>query len=264
MDELIAVGADHLWVDDTGGDGVPVVLMHPGITDSTIWDRVLPHLHERRVVRFDRRGFGNSPLATEPFVPVEDLYAVLAHRGITRAHLVGNSMGGEIALAAAVSRPDLVASLTVMCPGINGYPWPDPLPEEVETYERYRAAKEVGDIHTLLELSLDEWCRSGVDEYLREQVRNTIVADLDQDELEQPDPPQWESAPSISVPTTVIATELDPRESLEASTALAEQIPGATLLVLPFDHLPQYRDPVQVAAAVLVTVARAESAGPKG
>src|SRR3954452_18853446 len=99
MSTLLGVGADQLWVEDSGGAGDALVLLHPGIMDSTIWDLLLPLLGERRVVRFDRRGFGQSPVATEEFQAMTDLVAVLDHLSLQRAHLVGNSMGGETSLA---------------------------------------------------------------------------------------------------------------------------------------------------------------------
>lgn len=186
-----------------------------------------------------------------------DLVAVLDHLGVQRAHLVGNSMGGETSLALAVTAPDRVASMTLLCPGIGGYPWPDPSPEELELYERYRAAKESRDIPTLVEIGLAEWCRSGTDDYLAEQMRHSTEADFTQDDLEQPNPEQWAVLDKVAVPTTVIAGELDPADSLQASLDLADRIPGAELVRLEVDHLPQYRDPEAVAAAVKRTVARA-------
>jgi len=254
---LLGIGADQVWVEDSGGSGEPLVLLHPGIMDSTIWDQLVPLLGDHRVVRFDRRGFGRSPLATEDFQAMADLVAVLDHLGVQRAHLVGNSMGGETSLALAVTAPDRVASMTLLCPGIGGYPWPDPSPEELELYERYRAAKESRDIPTLVEIGLAEWCRSGTDDYLAEQMRRSTEADLTQDDLEQPNPEQWDLLDKVTVPTTVIAGELDPADSLQASLDLAGRIPGADLVRLEVDHLPQYRDPEAVAAAVKRTVARA-------
>lgn len=257
MGALLGVGGDQLWVEDSGGTGDPLVLLHPGITDSTIWDRLLPLLGDRRVVRFDRRGFGQSPVATEEFQPLSDLVAVLDHLAVPRAHLVGNSMGGETSLALAVTQPERVASLTLLCPGIGGYPWPDPTPEEQELYDRYRAAKEARDTPTLVEIGLAEWCRSGSDDYLRDQLTRSTEVDFTQDELEQENPEQWEAVASLAVPTTVIAGALDPADSLQASVDLAERIPGAELVRLDVDHLPQYRDPGSVAEAVLRTVERA-------
>jgi pimeloyl-ACP methyl ester carboxylesterase len=120
-----AVGADRLSYDDTGGPGVPVVLLHPGITDSRVWDPVLPHLAGHRVIPFDRRGFGQSPRASGPYSALGDLTALLDHLALDRVHLVGNSMGGETSLALAVTAPERVASMTLLCPGIGGYPWTD-------------------------------------------------------------------------------------------------------------------------------------------
>ena len=259
METLITAGADQLWVEDTGGDGVPLVLLHPGIIDSTIWDRVVPLLAEQRVVRFDRRGFGQSPTATEPFNAMTDLITVLDHLATDRAHLVGNSMGGETSLALAITQPERVASMTLLCPGIGGYPWPDPSPDEQKIYERYFAAKEARDIDALVEIGLGEWCRSGVDDYLTEQVRRSTEQDFVQGDLEKENPEQWDEVTSIAVPTTVIAGELDPADSLQASLDLADRIPDAQLVRLDVDHVPQYREPQAVAEAVLDTVARASA-----
>lgn len=257
MGGLLGLGADEVWVEDTGGSGEPVVLLHAGITDSTIWDALVPLLGDRRVVRYDRRGFGQSPVATESFQAMADLLAVLDHLGAERAHLVGNSMGGETSLALAVTHPDRVASMTLLCPGIGGYPWPDPSPEERELYARYHAAQEARDVPALVEMGLGEWCRSGTDDYLTDQLRRSVEADFAQGDLEQDNPEQWDLLPGLAVPMTVIAGELDPADSLQASLDLAARIPGADLVRLDVDHLPQYRDPAAVADAVLRTVVRA-------
>jgi pimeloyl-ACP methyl ester carboxylesterase len=233
------------------------VLLHPGIMDSTIWDRLVPMLGDHRVVWFDRRGFGRSPLASEPFNAMADLVGVLDHLGAARAHLVGNSMGGETSLALAVTQPERVASMTLLCPGIGGYPWPDPTPEEEDLYRRYQEAKSTRDVDALVEIGLGEWCAAGVDDYLADQIRRSMEADFAQDDLEQPNPEQWDQLDGLDIPTTVIAGSLDPADSLQASLDLAERIPGADLVRLDVDHLPQYRDPGAVADAVSRTVGRA-------
>ena len=61
---MIAVDGGEVWADDSGGDGPPLVLLHPGIGDSRIWEPVQPALAASyRVVRYDARGFGRSPSA---------------------------------------------------------------------------------------------------------------------------------------------------------------------------------------------------------
>jgi len=253
----VQVGADTLWVEDGGGTGTPLVLLHPGITDSQVWGPVLPLLARHRVIRYDRRGFGRSPVAHEPFRSLDDLVAVLDHLGLDRVHLVGNSMGGEASLALAVTHPERVASMTLLCPGIGGYPWPEATPEEEALMERYRVLTEAEDLPGLAALGLEVWCRSGADDFLTEQLAATTAAEPAQGELERPNPDQWDLLPGLTISTTVIAAELDPSDSLRASLDLAVQIPNAALVRLDTDHVPQYRDPEAVAAAIEDTVDRA-------
>ena len=134
MGHLVEVGKDHVWLDVEGPDGAPaVVLLHPGVGTSTIYDAVVPGLSgDFCVVRFDKRGFGRSPAPTEPFDHSQDLLAVLDALDLESSHLVGNSMGGG-PLWTSPSAPDRVASLTLLCPGVSGYDWPaDPVDEEFE------------------------------------------------------------------------------------------------------------------------------------
>ena len=256
----VRVGADELWYDDLGGDGVPLVLLHPGITDSRVWDPLLPQLLGRRVIRFDRRGYGRSPRASEPYSAMGDLVGLLDALGVERAHLVGNSMGGETSLALAVTSPGRVASLTLLCPGIGGYPWPeDDPPELIAEWERCQAER---DVAGLAELLTGIWFAQGTDDYLDEQVRATAELDFSPAaELEEKNPEQWSRLETLAVPTTVIAGERDPADSLQASLDLAARIPGAVLVRLDVDHVPQYREPAAVAEAALATADRGEYPG---
>ena len=255
----VRLGADELWYDDIDGEGTPLVLLHPGITDSRIWDPVLPHLVGRRVIRFDRRGFGRSPRGSEPYSALGDLVGVLDHLRIDQAHLVGNSMGGETSLALAVTAPERVASLTLLCPGIGGFPWAElDVEEDPEIEAAWVKAKEAQDLEAMAVVLSRVWFASGSDDYLDEQIRASVHQDYGLGEsLEQDNPEQWDLVGTIGVPTTVIAGELDPPDSLQASLDLAAKIPGATLVRLQADHVPQYREPEAVAEAVLATADRA-------
>ena len=116
-DAMIAVDRDRVWADDSGGDRPPLVLLHPGVGDSRIWDPILPALIERhRVIRYDARGYGRSPAPTAEYTLLDDLVSVLDHLGLDRVAIVGCSQGGDSALALAVtaqysaSRRDLAGS----------------------------------------------------------------------------------------------------------------------------------------------------------
>lgn len=95
----------------------PVVFVH-GINGSACdWAGVAGQLgDERRTVAFDLRGHGASvphgPYGARDYLG--DLVAVLDDRGIDRAHVVGASFGGSVAIAAGAQCPERVCSITVL------------------------------------------------------------------------------------------------------------------------------------------------------
>jgi pimeloyl-ACP methyl ester carboxylesterase len=95
------------------------VVMHHGIgATGAIWSGWLPALIDRyRVLLFDMRGHGGSRSASDVPVSldglVDDLLAVMDAVGLGRAHLVGESIGGTVALAAALRAPERVDTLAI-------------------------------------------------------------------------------------------------------------------------------------------------------
>lgn len=109
------------------GAGEPVVLLHgsgPGVSAMANWSRTLPAVAAMgyRAIAPDIVGFGASDKpANFPYHAdgwARSLRDFLGSLGLDRAHLVGNSMGGRIALTAAARWPEMVSSLTVM--GVRG------------------------------------------------------------------------------------------------------------------------------------------------
>ena len=89
----------NLYVDDSGGDGRPVVLIHGWPLSAEAWTGQVPDLmdHGYRVVRYDRRGFGRSDKPDGGYdydQLADDLEAVLAELDLQDVTLVGFSMGG--------------------------------------------------------------------------------------------------------------------------------------------------------------------------
>jgi 3-oxoadipate enol-lactonase len=78
MELGIPVDGCEMWAEDTGGDGRPLVLMHPGWGDSTIWAPMLGGLAGHfRVIRYDARDYGRSPAPAAPYTQLGDLMALL-------------------------------------------------------------------------------------------------------------------------------------------------------------------------------------------
>ena len=96
------------------------VLFHHGIGASAgLWAGWQPALADAyRLVTFDMRGYGRSTIPPAECAwsldgLVDDVFAVADAAGTGRVHLVGESIGGTVVLAAALARPERVASLTV-------------------------------------------------------------------------------------------------------------------------------------------------------
>ena len=106
--------------DMHGPADAPVLVLGSSIgTDRTMWDAALPRLAARfRVVRYDHRGHGSSPIPPGPYDLAglaDDLVQLLDALGIEHAHLGGLSLGGMVAMQLAATRPERVDRLALVC-----------------------------------------------------------------------------------------------------------------------------------------------------
>lgn len=106
------------------GAGPVLVLLHAGVADRRSWRAVGERLAAggRAVVAYDRRGFGEA--AERPtddgFTHLADLEDVLDAAADGPAWLVGCSMGGELALDAALAIPERLAGVALLAPSVSG------------------------------------------------------------------------------------------------------------------------------------------------
>jgi pimeloyl-ACP methyl ester carboxylesterase len=106
------------------GTGDPVVFLHANVCDRRMWRAQLDGLGGRnKVIAYDRRGFGETRAEPEDFSAVADLMAVLdATAASEPAVLVGCSLGGRIALDAALRNPSRVHALILIAPNVRARP----------------------------------------------------------------------------------------------------------------------------------------------
>lgn len=245
---------------EVSGEGEPLVLAHAGIVDSRVWDpQVAAFSPTHQVIRYDQAGFGRSqdlPRAT----PLRaGLGAVLDHYHVGWADIVGNSMGGTMALDFALERPGRVRSLVLVGPGLSGF---EPTAEEIfegpdwiaESFEAYPEAFEAGDVDALNELLLKIWIdgvgRDHADASVRQRVTE-MTSDITRRELARGEiedvplaPPASGRLGEIQVPVLVVVGEHDLPINHRVAGLLVEGIPNAELTVIPgAAHLPSLENP---------------------
>jgi 3-oxoadipate enol-lactonase len=123
---FVEVEGSTLYYEECGTGPEAVVLIHDGIAHSAVWDDVWPdfckHFHS---IRYDRRGYGRTPVATAPYTEIEDLAALLRQRKVSHAVLVGSSHGGALSIDFTLRYPGVVQQLVLVGAVVSGFPYSD-------------------------------------------------------------------------------------------------------------------------------------------
>lgn len=235
---------------------LPLVLVHAGVADRSMWDALWPRLTQRRdTVRLDLRGFGDSvtpPSGTTS--PVVDLLDTAADLDIDRCHIVGASFGAGVAVEAALSQPKLVESLLLVAPG--GSLLAEATTDLRSFFDAEGSALQQGDLDRAVEANLACWVdgpRRGAGEALadvREAVRRMqrrafdVTVDWQAVEDDGLLPPALERLHEVLARTLVLVGELDLDVIAVAAATLVQGVVGARRIDLPgVGHLPSMERP---------------------
>ena len=249
METMLAAGGDTIWAEDSGGDGPALVLLHEGVGDSRMWDPVWADLTARfRAIRYDVRGYGRSPAATQEYTLLGDLQTVLEHFGIASAHFAGCSMGGLTALELALAQPERVRTLVLLCPGIGGYPYP----EDPGLEARFEALSAAGDEDALTQLALEQWGAAGPDPLVTKLMRSALRAWDTSEKFEKQGEPVYDRLGELTAPTVLLVGDADNPGLIASNEAAAKRIPHCELIRMPgVDHYPTVRVPQLVTETIL-------------
>jgi len=117
VDGFAPVPGAKLFYTDSGGSGVPIVLMHAATGSVRAWEHQTPVFTRAgyRVIAFDRRGWGRttSEPGAAPGTAADDLIALMDYLHIDRFHLVGTAAGGFVTFDTALSYPARLRSIVV-------------------------------------------------------------------------------------------------------------------------------------------------------
>lgn len=248
------------------GKGPPIVLLHGlGATCASMLPTLVELAHDHRVLAPDLPGFGDSEKPVRNYDPAYYagwLAAFLDATGIAQADLVGNSMGGRIAIEAGLCMPERVKSLVLFAPSL--------------AFKRFRewtplvrlVAAEIAAMPMMLPRTLvletlrmmfarperlhDAWYAAAADEFLRvfatSRGRMAVLSAARQIYLEEAhgEAGFWDRLPALSPPVLFLWGDHDPLVPSRFAPHVETVLPEARSIVLEScGHVPQFEHPAE-------------------
>jgi 3-oxoadipate enol-lactonase len=220
-----------------GPDGAPVFAFSNSLgTRGEMWDAQAAALSDRfRVLRYDTRGHGDSPVPPGPYAMPElggDVIALLDRLGLERVTFCGLSIGGMTGMWLGVNAPERIERLVICCTAMQ-------LPPPEMWIDRAAQVREEG-MASVIDATMERWFTPGFRESSPDtvdRIRKTFLetepegyagccealAEFDmRGQLE-----------AIMAPTLVIAGDDDPVGTPERAAAIGAEIAGSRVAVLP-------------------------------
>jgi 3-oxoadipate enol-lactonase len=242
-------------VEVEGRDGAPVLMLSNSLgTNLHMWDDQAPEWSKHfRLVRYDRRGHGNSGVPNGPYSMERfgrDVLAVLDALKIRRINWCGLSMGGMVGQWLGANAPDRVEKLILS--NTNSY-----YADKTSWNDRIKFVTEKG-LEALVDANMQRWFTEGFRQRAPQviaRMRKMFVAtklpgyvasceavrDMD----------FRSSNLRIAAPTLVIVGEHDGATPPSAGEAIVQQIKGARLVSLDAAHISNMEQPQKYTEAVL-------------
>jgi pimeloyl-ACP methyl ester carboxylesterase len=243
------------------GSGEAMLLIHGAHLADALRPLVAePALERFQRIRYHRRGLGGStyPLDAGPTsvaVQAQDATGLLDHVRVDRAHLVGHSWGGSIALELAAQHPTRVASLVLLEPAFLTTPAGAAFARAIAPLiDRYEAGDAEGAVHGFLALVGDRDWREAIEQTVPGGIAQAVKDAATFFELELPGP-TWTFGPAQAAAITCpVLSVLGGRSSplfVEGRRLLHAWFPACQDAdIAGATHLLQMQTPRSVAAAI--------------
>ena len=269
----------------TAGNGVETVILIHGLggTKSSFYETVSALAPRYTVHALDLPGFGaSSKPARAPYDPAWFARAVvrfLDEQGIKRAHVVGNSLGGRIAIEVGLGAPERVNSLSLLTPSLA---WrkrralvplvkllrpelaaiPHTLTSQLVRRQFWSMFGGPDRLHpAVADLAVEEFLAC----YRDPAARVAFSAAARNIYLEEPDGPDgfWTRLAGLQPPAMLIWGDRDPLVPLAFCAHVSETLPSARQIVLNgCGHVPQVEMPEDTNGLLLDFIASAHSPAP--
>jgi len=246
-------------------DGPPLVFAHGFGCDQTMWRHVVPAFTDRfRVVLYDLVGFGGSDLSAFDDERhgslqgyADDLLELCRALELGPVSIVGHSVSAMIGVRAAITSPDAVARLVLVCPS------PRYVDDDEDGYVGGFSPADIDDLIGSLDANHLGWAQA---------MAPVIVGRPDRPELGQEltelfcrmDPKiarsfarvtflsdSRDDLPLVTVPTLVLQSREDVIAQMAVGTYVRDRIPGASMTVLDtVGHCPNLSAPEETIRAM--------------
>lgn len=249
------------------GRGEPVLMLHGlGATKASFLSSVAALAGRYRTIAIDLPGFGDS---TKPLrAPYDARYfagsvvALLDALGHDRAHLIGNSMGGRVAIEVGLRHPDRVARLALLAPALASKraralaPYLRFLRPELGLLQPVSRRVAERFLRALIPGATLGWIGAGIDEFLRSYLtprgRVAFYAAARHIYLEKPDGPDgfWTRLETLGPKSLFVWGRQDQLVPIAFAPHVRRALPGARHLELDCGHVPQLERPRETHAAI--------------
>lgn len=233
----------------SGPEDAPALLLGPSLgTNLSMWAPQIAALSGRfRVVAFDHRGHGRSPVPPPPYTIAElgsDVVALMDHLGIEHASYAGISIGGMAGIWMGANVPDRLDRLVLMCTSAHA-------PPASRWRERVVAVRSAGTTEAIADAVVERWFTP------RWAQANAQVVAAHRAMIVATDPEGYigccealaemdlrDALPQISIPTLVIGALEDLALPPDHQRLIAESIPQARLeLIADAAHIASAEQP---------------------
>lgn len=231
---FVPVDGSKIYFEECGTTPQTVVLIHDGVIHSAAWDGVWPefckHFH---VIRYDRRGYGRSPVATSWYSETDDLATLLRHLKVSRAVIVGSSHGGEISINFTLDHPEIVQQLILIGAVVGGMPYSQHFLDRGNTLDK---PLEKGDVKgAISEASKDKYLTAPGHDEAKKRMADLLSAnpqDMTHPYFELPAKPDLPRLNDIKIPTLLLVGDADIPDVHAHAGAIEAGIPRARRVVI--------------------------------
>ena len=257
----LEVAGAKIYYEECGSSPQAVVLLHDGVLHSAAWDEVWPafckHFH---VIRYDRRGYGRSPAASEGYFETDDVAALLRHLKIRRAVILGSSHGGEVSINFALDYPEMVQQLVLVGAVVGGMPYSAHFLERGNDLGK---PLEKNDTQGAIAAAVkDKFLIAPGNEAAKKRTADLLAAnpqDLTHADFALPSKPALPRLGEIRVPTLLVVGDADIPDVHAHAGAIQAGIPRARRVVLKdVGHLMYLEKPKEFSELTISFIERNE------